>query len=257
MKTSTCNRRAALALGASAAAALIAPRPLFAASPRRPVVVELFTSQGCSSCPAADAFLGDLVGRKDVLGLTFNVDYWDYIGWRDTLASPANTQRQYDYAAKRGDNRVYTPQIVVDGYTHAVGSDRTRIMQIIEDQLAVLNGGTVAMSSSATDKEVRITIADAPNDILRKDCSVVMMSVMPKVTVEIEKGENAGKALTYYNVVSKMMPVGMWSGDQTTLSFPKDGMTSGTKEGAVCLLQIDDTGHIIGALEWGLDRGDS
>ena len=255
MKSPLCNRRAVLALGAAAAASLVT-NPSRAATPRRPVVVELFTSQGCSSCPKADAFLGDLAGHPDILALTFNVDYWDYIGWRDTLASPANTKRQYDYAARRGDNRVYTPQMIIDGYSHVVGSDRAAAMAIIEEQKSVVNGGTVPMSSSMTDKEIKIAVGGAPNDILRKESSVVLMTVQPKVTVAVEKGENAGRTISYYNVVRKMMPIGMWQGDAATLSLPRQGLAEG-KEGVVCLLQIDATGHIIGALQWGLDRGDT
>jgi hypothetical protein len=255
MKSLLCNRRAVLAFGAAAAASLVT-KPSRAATPRRPVVVELFTSQGCSSCPKADAFLGDLAGHSDILALTLNVDYWDYIGWRDTLASPANTKRQYDYAARRGDNRVYTPQMIIDGYSHVVGSDRAAVMAIIEEQKSVVNGGTVPMSSSMTDKEIRIAVGAAPNDILRKECSVVLMTVQPKVTVAVEKGENAGRTITYYNVVRKMLPIGMWQGDAATLSLPRQGLAEG-KEGVVCLLQIDATGHIIGALQWGLERGDT
>jgi hypothetical protein len=198
--------------------------------------------------------MGDLVDRQDVLGLTFNVDYWDYIGWRDTLASPANSKRQYDYAAKRGDNRIYTPQMVIDGYIHTVGSDRAGVMAIIEDQKTILGGGTVAMSASTTDAEIHIQVADAPNDILRKDSSIILMAVTPKVRVEIEKGENVGRTISYYNVVRKMMPVGMWQGDSTMLKLPKQGLTVSDKEGMVGLLQINATGHIIGVVQWGLER---
>lgn len=242
-----------MALGGAAAASLMA-RPLLAGTLPRPVVVELFTSQGCSSCPPADAFMGDLVDRDDVLGLTFNVDYWDYIGWRDTLASPANSKRQFDYAAKRGDNRIYTPQMVIDGYIHKVGSDRSGVMAIIEDQKKILLGGTVPMWASTTESEIHISVGDATSDLLRKESSIVLMAVSPKVRVEIEKGENAGQVISYYNVVRKMMPVGMWLGDATMLKLPKEGLTTGSKEGAACLLQINATGHIIGVVQWGLER---
>ncbi|MHA1189152.1 MAG: DUF1223 domain-containing protein, partial [Alphaproteobacteria bacterium] len=96
-------------------------------------VVELFTSQGCSSCPPADKYVGDLVDREDVIALSLPVDYWDYLGWKDTLARPENTRRQYEYANARGDNRVYTPQIIVNGGEHFVGSSRKSVERSIRD----------------------------------------------------------------------------------------------------------------------------
>src|SRR5262245_56361084 len=107
---------AVLAAGVGAVGAL--------AQDKAPVVVELFTSEGCSSCPPADAFLGELAQRPDVVPLAFHVDYWDYIGWKDPYANPAFTQRQHDYKAALGLHMVYTPQMIVDGRTDVVGSER-------------------------------------------------------------------------------------------------------------------------------------
>src|SRR5262245_60119022 len=112
-------------LAALAALSLAGPG---AANPEKPpTVVELFTSQGCSSCPPADALLGELAEKPGIVALSFSVNYWDYLGWRDTLGSPANSERQRNYARARGDGRVYTPQIVVDGILHANGANEAEI----------------------------------------------------------------------------------------------------------------------------------
>ena len=103
----------------------------FPALAQGPTVVELFTSQGCSSCPPADAFLGDLAKRQDVLALAFHVDYWDYIGWKDPYADPGHTSRQRDYSSKLGLRYVFTPQMVVQGASSATGSDRTSVLGLI------------------------------------------------------------------------------------------------------------------------------
>ena len=119
---------AGLALPISAARAAEGQEPAAA----NKAVVELFTSQGCSSCPPADALLGRLVEDKSVVALSFSIDYWDYLGWRDTLGSPANSERQRGYARARGDGRVYTPQIVVDGVTHVNGADEEAVRDAVK-----------------------------------------------------------------------------------------------------------------------------
>src|SRR5688572_2069017 len=187
MDSPCLNRRAALGLGAAALCGLSVPAR--ATASLSPVLVELFTSQGCSSCPPADAFMGELVGRKNVIGLSLNVDYWDYIGWRDTLASAANSKRQRDYARKRGDNRVYTPQIVVNGYRHAVGSDRKTVLALIEEESHRTERSIVPVSIDSLGPELAVSVGAASTDILRKEASIVLMTLLPVVTVPIEKGE--------------------------------------------------------------------
>jgi hypothetical protein len=125
---SLITRRSALTLAASS---ILGSAPLFAAASKPKVLVELFTSQGCSSCPPADKVAADLAQRPDVMVLSFNVDYWDYLGWRDTLAKPEFSQRQYDYARTRGDGNVYTPQMVFNGAEHAVGSQKSTVKNAI------------------------------------------------------------------------------------------------------------------------------
>ncbi|HEY7748304.1 MAG TPA: DUF1223 domain-containing protein [Aestuariivirgaceae bacterium] len=238
-----------LGFGATAAVSLIMPRT--ANSRGMPVVVELFTSQGCSSCPPADAFLGELVGRENVIGLSLNIDYWDYIGWRDTLASPANTKRQRDYARKRGDNRIYTPQMVINGNAHAVGSDRATVLRIIDEESARTERSIIPISIRDRGTELDIFVGAASNDIIRKESTILLFTLLPVVTVEIEKGENAGKQVSYYNVVRKMMPVGMWQGDPAYVKLPKEAIFSDPRECCVCILQISSSGYIVGAAPWG------
>jgi hypothetical protein len=249
MESACLNRRLALGLGAAAAVSLVAP--VHAAASGKPVVVELFTSQGCSSCPPADAFMGELVGMDNVIGLSLNIDYWDYIGWRDTLASPANTKRQRDYARKRGDNRVYTPQMVINGHRHAVGSDRATVLRMIDEEARRTDRSVVPMSMDGIGAEIAIAVGPAPNDILRKESTILLMTLLPIVTVAIEKGENSGRQVSYYNVVRRMMPIAMWQGDQASLKLPKETLLSDPRECCVSLLQITSSGHIIGAASWG------
>src|SRR5689334_15138012 len=124
--TSSLTRRNMLAFGAAAVLA----KPAFAAV-KRPVIVELFTSQGCSSCPPADAYLKTLKEQPDVLALSYHVDYWDYLGWRDTLGGAEFSERQYDYAESRGDKNVYTPQMIINGGKDFVGSQRGLVSSAI------------------------------------------------------------------------------------------------------------------------------
>jgi hypothetical protein len=244
------NRRSALGLGAAAAVSLVDPARALPVNP--PVVVELFTSQGCSSCPPADAFMGELVGKPNVIGLSLNVDYWDYIGWRDTLASPANTKRQYDYAKKRGDNRVYTPQMVINGYRHVVGSDRPAVLRIIEEESHRTARSVVELSIANFGGQMSVSVGPAPNDIMRKESALLLITLLPVVTVEIEKGENSGRQVSYYNVVRRIMPIGMWQGDASSVRLPTENLLSDPLEGCVCLLQMAQSGHVIGATTWGI-----
>jgi hypothetical protein len=246
--TSLClTRRSTLGLGA---AALLSPLAATrAAAGVNPVVVELFTSQGCSSCPPADAFMGELVGQESVIGLSLNVDYWDYIGWRDTLASPAHTKRQRDYARKRGDNRIYTPQMVINGRLHAVGSDRKTVLRMIGEEARRTEHVSISVDGMGVEIAVSVGAAESPS--LRKESTILLMTLLPVVTVAIEKGENTGKQVSYYNVVRKIMPLGMWQGYPATVKLPKESLLSDPQECIVGLLQVSSTGHIIAAAPWG------
>ncbi len=241
---SPISRRSVLALGAGAAVASMA-RQGIAALPR-PVVVELFTSQGCSSCPPADAFLAELRATPNVIALSYHVDYWDYLGWKDTLGSAAASQRQYDYARARGDMNVYTPQMIVDGRGHIVGSKREAVLEAIRAAQSQPAGVGVAM-----DYEGRQLIIEIGSSTVAPDAMVWLMPVVPKVSVKILKGENAGKEIVYCNVVQTPMPAGMWKGEAKTLTLPKDAVLSSGAKGCVALLQEGKAGAILGCARWG------
>ncbi len=235
-----------LSAGAGALAGLLGCGAALAAG-RSPVVVELFTSQGCSSCPPADAFMQDLVKQPGVIAVSYNVDYWDYLGWRDTLGSPVFSRRQRDYARRRGDGKVYTPQMVIDGRRHEVGSRRRAVYDAIAEEGTLSPDTTVPMHASETNSEVIIDVGGAPTDRIKQESTVWILVVSPRVTVPISRGENAGSKITYSNVVRRMIPAGMWHGEAMTLKLPKADLMADAGEFCVALLQVGGVGPIIGA----------
>ena len=244
------SRRNVLALGAGAAAAFAARAAQAGAA--RPVVIELFTSQGCSSCPPADALMGELRRMKGVIVLTYNVDYWDYLGWRDTLASPEKSQRQYDYAKARGDMDVYTPQVVVDGGSHYSGSNKSAILKAIARAQAANPQNPIGISLAANEHEFIVEIGKGS---VAQDATLWLMAFAPSIAVKIEKGENAGKDIVYYNVARKLVPAGMWHGEAITLTLPKQDILLPDCRGAAALLQQGKAGPILAAATWGETGG--
>ena len=239
------NRRSFLAW---AAAAAMAPAATSGARENRirPVVVELFTSEGCSSCPPADAFMAELIKQQPLIGLTLHVDYWDYLGWRDTLALPEATRRQRDYAARRGDGRVYTPQIIVNGVRHAVGSRQDEILAMIETERKRLDH-FIDMSIGGGGEELIIDIAAAPSELVARNGNVWVMSVAPKLDVEVTRGENAGRTMTYANVVRQIIPAGMWHGEARKVTLPRGEVLPDPSLCCAAMLQADDAGPVLGA----------
>ncbi|MGI9483978.1 MAG: DUF1223 domain-containing protein [Hyphomicrobiales bacterium] len=215
-------------------------------------VVELFTSQACDSCPPADNFLGTLQGSQNVITMSLNVDYWDYLGWKDTLGSPDYTRRQKEYAAHRGDGRVYTPQIVVNGGKHFVGSNKRNVMREIERQLARPAEEFVPVSFEHDKQQLAITVGIAGVDAQRKDATVWLVLVGRKVEQKITRGENRGKTIAYHSVVRKLIPVGMWQGDEKRIELPVSELMMHDVDDCVALVQLGDTGEIVGA---GIVRG--
>lgn len=207
-------------------------------------VVELFTSQGCSSCPPADKLLGDLAKSSDLIALSFPVDYWDYIGWKDTLADPAFTARQKAYAAQRGDGQIYTPQAVIDGVTHVVGSDRMEISGALTSSAQRKGAMTVPVTLAVANGQVSIDVGAAPADGPRK-ASVWLLDTIPSKTVAIGRGENSGRTLTYTNVVRKISKLGDWTGEPAHFALASR-LNNG---GYVVLLQAGEPGPgvILGA----------
>ncbi|MEM9975028.1 MAG: DUF1223 domain-containing protein [Pseudomonadota bacterium] len=210
-----------------------------AAQADRLVVVELFTSQGCSSCPPADALLGELSARDDVLPLALHVDYWDYIGWKDEFADPAHTVRQKGYARAAGDRTIYTPQMIVGGTEHVIGYKPMKLATIIEkhgDQAA-----PVALTLTRTGDRLRI-VANA-EETLAGGYLFQLVSWRPKAEVSIGRGENAGRTLTYHNVVSRLAEIGQWNGQgrhAITVEIPDQGPHA-------ILLQRSGPGPIVAA----------
>jgi hypothetical protein len=238
MNTHLTRRKALAALGGSLVLPAISPAARAAGSP---VLVELFTSQGCSSCPPADAILGDLRKSADVIAVTYNVDYWDYLGWHDTLAKPEYSKRQFDYGKSRGDMQVYTPQMVMNGHYHAVGSDRSAVTGMISD--CHEESLPVSPRLDVANKEISVTL---PAFALGGEATLWLLAITPKVVQKIERGENAGKSVTYYNVVRNMVPAALWKGEAYHGSWMRDAVMPSGCTGCVVVLQRDKTGPVIG-----------
>jgi hypothetical protein len=173
-----------------------------------PVVVELFTSQGCSSCPPADAILARLAERDDVIPLALHVDYWDYIGWTDHLASPQFTKRQKNYARARGARTIYTPQMIVDGGAAVVGHKPMEIAERLMQALDEPNLAGIEIDRDGENLNIRVW------PLGRIDGEVVIQLVRydPVETVAIGRGENAGQTITYNNIVTDWQTIGTWDG---------------------------------------------
>lgn len=217
-------------------------------SGKMPVVVELFTSQGCSSCPPADKVLGELSGRDDVIAVSFNVDYWDYLGWRDTLGSPAHTKRQRLYAANRGTRQVYTPQMIINGHLDVVGSRRQQVHATIRKE--AVKTAHVPVAITADKETINIDIGDSPSSDLAVKATLWILITTPTVAVPIKRGENHGRNITYHNVVRQLVPAGMWGGKAKKITLPKDGLNLTPHQDCVALLQIGTVGRVIGAARY-------
>jgi hypothetical protein len=244
MNLAPIDRRNALRLAAGASLLPFAGAQPALAAPGRAVVVELFTSQGCSSCPEADAYFADLAQRGDVIALSYHVDYWDYLGWRDTLASADFARRQQDYAARRGDGRVYTPQVVIDGTLAEVGSRRSAVEALIAQQSARVSAEAVRMSVSASPHMLAIALGP---EVAPRKASVWIAAVEPRVAVTITRGENAGREMVYHNVVRRLVPAGKWDGASATIELPRSTVLAPSASAFAVLLQADDTGEILAA----------
>jgi hypothetical protein len=196
-------------------AVLVTATPSPAGEPR--AVIELFTSQGCSSCPKADAVLGDLARDPSVVALSLNVDYWDYIGWKDTLALHGHAERQKAYSRARGDREVYTPQAVVNGVVHVLGSDKSAIERAIATTRDRNHPLTVPVTLAIADGKATVKVA-ASGETAHGE--VWLCPVTGKISVPIERGENNGRSLTYYNVVRGWTKLGDYSGKAETFTVP-------------------------------------
>lgn len=215
-------------------------------------VIELFTSQGCSSCPPADALLKDYADAHDVIALSFAVDYWDYLGWKDTLALPRNTERQRAYAKARGDGAVYTPQIVVNGVKHVVGSSKEQIDKALESGWPRFATAQVPVRFWMQNGALLIQTGAAAQGQLVKDATIWFAVVKKSVEVPIGRGENSSKSITYTNVVRELTPVGVWTGKPVMIRLAMHSIMRPDTEAAVVLIQQGEGGPIIGAAAMGL-----
>jgi hypothetical protein len=234
----------------AAAAAIVAALPGLAeppqTAPKPSVVLELFTSQGCSSCPPADALLAKLTEEPGVVTLSYAVDYWNYLGWRDTLSSPANSERQRDYARVRGDGKVYTPQLVVDGVMHVNGSNEAAIEMAMRKTGAQLAKAKVDIAMRAEADTLVIDIGAAPASSDKRAATVWLALAKDKETVSITRGENRGQKITYHHPVRELSPVGMWKGDAMTIRLPLKDLKAKSGDRLFALLQVENSGPIIG-----------
>jgi hypothetical protein len=211
---------------------------------KRPVVVELYTSQGCSSCVPADAFLARLTDRKDVLALSLPITYWDMMGWKDTLASEANTRRQMAYAQAMGHGGVYTPQMIVDGTSDVIGSREAAVEAAIAAHESDMDAVPVWLH--ATKQEIHVSVGQGPARET-PDATIWMFDIRDRATVSIGAGENEGRTLTYRNIVREVKPIGMWKGPPVSIDLPRlDGIAAPCDEIAVVVQQAS-YGRVIGA----------
>ena len=226
-------------------AAALAVVPLAARADGPKVVLELFTSQGCSSCPSADSLLGELAeARDDVVALSFHVDYWDYIGWEDRFATAETTERQRDYARALGIAYVYTPQLVIDGSRHVVGSNRHAVKDAIDvSKAAKARRAPVALTSGGPG---RLTVEIGHSDGYYGDATIWLVSVDREHATTVDAGENRGRTLTNYNVVRDFRPIGRWTGGAMTLDLGPDDLANAGDGCAVLVQENRGKGRIMG-----------
>jgi len=202
--------RSLLLAATTALASLVASAS--AADEKPLVVLELFTSQGCSNCPPADALIAELAERDDVLPLALHVDYWDYMGWADSFAKPEYTARQKGYARAAGHGSIYTPQIVIGGVDHVVGFKPMKVAGLLQAHAEA--GPTVSIEAEVVGNELRIICHNLETGASAVRMNVDLVAFIPDATVEIRKGENAGETLTYANIVTSWKRLGSWTGEE-------------------------------------------
>lgn len=249
MQNTKITRRSILALSGAVLASSVTPTAIHAQAGPKPLigVVELFTSQGCSSCPPADAALKQFIERDDVLALAFHVDYWDYLGWKDTLASPENTERQYAYAKTFKSRTVYTPQAVVNGREHLNGARGNIIAAKLRAYQSQGQGLTVPVSLSLHGKRIRLNVGNGAVPDSR-DVKIVLVYYRDSSTIDIERGENKGRQITYRNTVTSAQVLGMWDGQQIEIEIPKDEIEAQDANGCAILLQATSPSGTPGAI---------
>lgn len=217
-------------------------------APPKPVtapkaIIELFTSQGCSACPPADKLLGEMAERPDVIALTLAVDYWDYLGWKDTLAKHGHSQRQKAYARVRGDGKMFTPQAVVNGRVMAIGSDRATL----ERTLSAIARPAVPVTVEHEGERLKVKVGAAPGS---EAGEVWLCPVASSMKVEIGRGENEGNTMTYHNVVRGWVKLGDWNGSEASFDATLRRLPGDPTDAVVVFIQSGSSaepGAILGA----------
>lgn len=224
----------ALALPATAGQLKLAPK----------AVLELFTSQGCSSCPKADALIDEMNKSPDVVVLAYHVDYWDYIGWRDTFGSAENSRRQRDYAEAWDSARIFTPQLVVNGTGGLVASKRDKVS-------AAVTGASLPLDVSLSETGGDMLRVSVPAKADLDGAMIWLVTFLDRAEVSIERGENEGKRMAYSQIVTGRQVLGMWDPKAgANLTLPIDEVLTGESNGAVILVQQEKgglPGPILGA----------
>jgi hypothetical protein len=203
------------------------------AEPR--AVIELFTSQGCSSCPPADQLAGELARDPSIIVMSLPIDYWDYLGWKDTLALPGHTNRQRAYARTRGDREVYTPQVVVNGSVHVLGSDKSAIENAIVQTDKQPGTLSLPVTVSVANGQVSASVP-ASNGAAAKG-EVWLCPITKDVPVTIGRGENTGHTVTYHNVVRRWIKLGDWNGTAHTFTLPVRDIGAGDIDTVAVVVQ--------------------
>jgi hypothetical protein len=221
--------------------------PSAMADPR--AVIELFTSQGCSSCPAADQLLAELHADRSLIPLSLPIDYWDYLGWKDTLAIPGHTMRQRAYSHVRGDREIYTPQAVVNGIAQAIGSDQAGIENAVAQSRNYPSALSVPVELKVADDRVSVVLP-ARHRAETAGGEVWLCALSGSVSVGITRGENRGRTLTYTNVVRRWVKLGTWNGKSENFSVPIDAIKFDGVDAVAVILQsgsFERPGAIMGA----------
>jgi len=232
------------AVFACASSAIVEP----AMAGEKRAVLELFTSQGCSSCPAADKLLGELASDPSLVSISLPIDYWDYLGWKDTLADPRHSARQRAYSGVRGDREVYTPQVVVNGSVHALGSSKGSIEKAVAKSR--VNPATLSLPIEASFANAGLSFSLPERGGLSTPAEIWITATSRAVTVTMQRGENRGKTITYHNVARRWVKIGQWQGKANSWTIPvRDFAADGVDSAAVFVQSgtVEKPATILGA----------
>ncbi len=220
-------------IAAGVMAMVVGASPAIAGDPR--AVVELFTSQGCSSCPAADKLLGELAKDSSIIAISLPIDYWDYLGWKDTLADPRFSKRQKAYSLVRGDREVYTPQVIVNGTVHVLGSDRNSIESAIVSTRKTSATMSVPVTMAVANGKLNVSVPASKSET--ESGEIWACAVSRSVPISIGRGENRGREVTYTNVVRNVLKVGDWNGKAGSWSVPLENIVQDGVDAVVVFVQ--------------------